>query len=119
MLGLKADLPAFRSKLYRLAVWRVAIGVCPCFLALTEDGKISELLLGYQMFERRQPVLEIARAIIRFAAVRSRLELFAQGDRPLRPREVPRRGQLHSNRKHLCLPWFRKHGASLVAGQPR
>src|SRR5262249_16283147 len=94
MLGLKAGLPAFRSKLYRLAVWRVAIGVCPCFLALTEGGEISELLLGYQMFERRKPVLEIARASIRFTPNRSRLELVAKGGCPLRPREVPRCGQL-------------------------
>src|SRR5215471_15922693 len=119
MLGLKAGRPAFRSKLYRLAMWRVAIGVCPRFLALTEGSEISELLLGYELFERRKPVLEIARAIIRFAAIRSRSELFAQGCRPLRPREVPRRGQLHRKRKRLGLPWFRKHGASLVAGQQR
>jgi hypothetical protein len=58
-------------------MWRVAIGVCPRFLALTEGGEISELLLGYEMFERPKPVLEIARAIIRFAAIHSRLELFA------------------------------------------
>jgi hypothetical protein len=71
------------------------------------------------MFERRKPVLEISRALIRFAAIRSRLELCAKGCRPFRPREVPRRGQLHSKRERLCLPWFRKHGAFLVAGQKR
>jgi hypothetical protein len=46
MLGLQAGRPAFCSKRYRLTVWRVAIGVCPCFLALTEGREIRELLLG-------------------------------------------------------------------------
>ena len=60
MLGLKAGLPALRSQLYRVTVRRVAIGVCPRCLALIEGGAIRELLLGHEMFECRQPVLEIA-----------------------------------------------------------
>jgi hypothetical protein len=71
------------------------------------------------MFESSKPMLEISQAIIRFAALHSRLELFAKGGRPLCPRKVPLRGQLHSNRKRLRLPWFRKHWASRVVGQKR
>src|SRR5262247_2609782 len=81
-----------RSKLDRVTVWRVAIGVCPRFLACMEGGEIRELLLGHQLFERCQPVLEVARAIIRCAAIRRRLELVTKSCRPLRPGEVPRRG---------------------------
>src|SRR5215471_940258 len=115
----KGRRPAWCSQLDRLTVWCVAIGVCPRLLALPEGDAIEELLLGNQLFERRQPVLEIARALLRFAAPHHRLELCAQGGRPLRPREVPRRGQLHRQRKRLGLPGLRKHGAACVAGQQR
>ena len=87
--GVYSQLPGCRSKLYRLTVWRVAIGLCPRFLALTEGASIRELFLHHQMFKRRKPVLEISRAIIRVAAIGSRLMLVAKGSRPLRPREVP------------------------------
>ena len=60
-----------------------AVGFRPRFLALTHRFAVGQPFLGNQPFERRQPMLIIARTVVPLAAIRGGLEFGPQRFRPL------------------------------------
>src|SRR6266853_428365 len=73
----RLDVPSRRGSLFpgapgqldRLAVGSVTIGVGPGFFALQQRGRIGQTLAVYQSLQSRQPVVVIARAIVRLTSL--------------------------------------------------
>ena len=73
-----------------LAMRSVAIGFDPGFLAFKHRRRIRQVLLCHETLESCQPMVVVARAIIRLAAIRRSLEFIRQRGRPFTPCEVSR-----------------------------
>ena len=96
---------------------RVAIGVGPRFFPRQHFALIRESLASDQMFQRRQPMLVVARAVVRFAPIGGGLEFLGQRSRPLFPGEMALRGKPYCQRKGLGLPGLREDRTALIARQ--
>src|SRR5260370_23285014 len=89
----------------------------PGFLAFEHRRRIGQVLLCDETLESCQPMVVIARAIVRLAAIRRGLEFIRERGCPFTPCEVSLCGQPDRECECLCLPGLRKYRAAFVAGQ--
>src|SRR5690348_17608853 len=84
--------PARRSEpggeLDRLAVWRMAIGLCPGFLTRGERGRIGQPFFRDEALERGQPMIVVTRTVVGLTAIGGRFEFRGQRRGPFLPGEM-------------------------------
>src|SRR5437762_4301719 len=98
-----------------LAVGSVLVGFSPGFLACFQRRATRQTFGRNQPFKGSKPMVIVMRAVIWLAAIGRSLELLGECAGPFLPGEVPLFRELHSERKHLCLPGLGKHRPAAVA----
>jgi len=91
----------------------------PGFLTLPQIGGSQKSLLRRQFFQRGEPVLIVAGAVVRIAPFRRRFQFSGQRLYPLFPGEMPLCRQPHGEGEDLRLPGLGENRASLVLRNQR
>ena len=83
----------------RLAVRRVPVGFDPIFLAHIEGCSIGQTFFQHQALESRQPMVVIARSIVRLISIGRCLQFISKPGGPFIPSEVSKLGEFNGERK--------------------
>src|SRR5438093_279113 len=102
-------------ELDRLAVRRRARGAVPLPLAFRQLVRENEALLGHEPLQRGEPVLVVAAAVVRLAALLRGRDLTGEQGRELLPGELPALVEHDGKRERLSLPGRGKYRPLLVA----
>src|SRR5262245_50888932 len=86
----------------------MAIGIGPGLFAGSESCCVSQALARDQVFQRRQPVFVIVRAIVGLSAIGRSPQLFGKRSSPFLPGEVTFFRKAHGETEGLSLPRFGK-----------
>ena len=82
-----------------LAVRRVPVCFDPIFLARIQGCSIGQAFFQHQALESRQPMVVIARPIVRLTSIGRCLQFTGKGGGPFIPSEVSKFGQFDGERK--------------------
>ena len=96
---------------------RVSIRVRPSFLPVQQGRRVREPLGYHEALKRGQPMMVIARSIIRFTPCGGDLEFIGQRGGPLSPGKMSLRGQSDGEGKSGCLPRLRKYRPAGISRQ--
>src|SRR6185503_1380491 len=99
------------------AVRSIAVRCRPRVLAPDERRPVGKAFGDHHTFERGQPMVVVARAVIRLTTVGSSFERCGEFAGPLLPREVAFPRQCYGEREGLRLPWFGEYRAVVVPRQ--
>ena len=93
----------------------VPVGVDPGLFAGEHLIPIRKTLCRHQFFQRREPVLVVARAIVRLAAIERGVKFLGERRCPLFPGEAASRGKAHCESEGLGLPGLREDRTAFIA----
>src|SRR5258706_3041263 len=89
------------SEFHWFAVRGVKVCVGPGFLALVQLRAAGETFCRHELFQSREPMLVIMRAIVGFAALGGHFEFVRERCRPFLPGKVAMLGEFHRERESL------------------